>query len=651
MKKMIPLFSFLYFTIVFLEIIFHLAVFQSFDFSCLYIIFISLPICIIVTSLFSLLESKINYILTYLFTIINVLMFIIQLIYYKVYESVLSIKSLFKGGQVLEFKEKIIEVIIANIGFIILLLIPLFVLIIINHFKKIPYNKIKIRLLLLHTILALMVQLIIIIFINFYKQNDLYSAKELYYNSNSAVLIAKKFGVMTEVKIDIKHTVFGFNEQIKNDEPIKKSDTKKENNNKKIEYNTMNIDFNNLASNEKDSTLKSMYEYFASQSPSEKNEYTGMFKGKNLIVFVAEAFNNIAIDKNLTPNLYKLYNEGFQFDNFYTPVFPVSTADGEYITDTSLIPKEGVWSLKEINGNYIPFSYPNVFEHLGYSSNAYHDHNATYYNRDTYIATMGYNSYIACKRGLNINCKQWPESDLEMISATTNDYIKNSNFLAYYMTVSGHLNYTKLGNMMVSKNWSYVSNLPYSDKVKGYLAGQIELDKAIGELLLRLKNEGKLENTVIMLSPDHYPYGLTLDEINEIANPDRDDVFEKHRTGFLLWSGSMKKSIKVLKYGSSLDIVPTILNLFGVEYDSRLLMGSDILSNSTPLVIYSNRSFITNLGKYNSLDKTFSSFNNKTVSDDYIKNISHTINNKYLMSRLILEKDFYRILYKKLGKI
>ena len=59
-----------------------------------------------------------------------------------------------------------------------------------------------------------------------------------------------------------------------------------------------------------------MHEYFANQIPSEQNEYTGMFKGKNLVVFVAEGLSNVAIREDVTPNLYKLYNEGFQFDDF-----------------------------------------------------------------------------------------------------------------------------------------------------------------------------------------------------------------------------------------------------------------------------------------------------------------------------------------------
>ena len=391
-----------------------------------------------------------------------------------------------------------------------------------------------------------------------------------------------------------------------------------------------------------------MHEYFSSQEASKKNKYTGMFKDKNLIVLVGESFSSLAIREDLTPNLYKLYKEGFQFDNFYTPIFPVSTADGEYITDTSLIPKEGVWSFLRVAGNYMPYSYANVFEKQGYSSNAYHNHTATYYERDKYIETMGYNSYLAVGTGLEdrMDTSNWPNSDYEMVKTTVNDYINNEKFMAYYMTVSGHMNYTKIGNMMVYRNWDQVKDLPYSNKAKGYLAANIELDKAVGELLSRLEEAGKLEDTVIVISGDHYPYGLTLGEINELSTFERDDKFEKFRMPFLIWSGSMKGPIKVEKIGSSLDVLPTVLNLFGAEFDSRLLMGRDILSDSDPIVIFSDRSFITDKGRYNSLTEQFTPNEGVTVEEGYVDKINTIIYKKYQMSRLILENDYYKHVFK-----
>ena len=111
---------------------------------------------------------------------------------------------------------------------------------------------------------------------------------------------------------------------------------------------------------------------------------------------------------------------------------------------------------------------------------------------------------------------------------------------------------------------------------------------------------------------------------------------------FLIWNGAMHEPVKVDKVGSSLDILPTVLNLFGVEYDSRLLMGRDILSDSETVAIFSDRSFITNKGKYNAITGKFIANGVEEATDEYIKEMKNIVYKKYQMSRLVLEKDYYR---------
>jgi len=107
----------------------------------------------------------------------------------------------------------------------------------------------------------------------------------------------------------------------------------------------------------------------------------------------------------------------------------------------------------------------------------------------------------------------------------------------------------------------------------------------------------------------------------------------------------MEEPIKVEKIGSSLDILPTVLNLFGVEYDSRLLIGRDILSDSDPLVIFSDRSFITDKGRYNAITGEFTANEGTEIEEGYVEKISKIIYQKYQMSRLILENDYYRTIF------
>lgn len=641
MKKLNLLIYYILF-IIYEELVFSCIIFKTFPASFGLIILFSIPIAIVLNLITSVFKPKVNKIITYIITIALIIIFGAQIVYYSMYEAIISFFSMMHGGQVTEFMEVIIDVVLRNWYGILLFIIPLIILIILSKKKVITFEKNSIKQIAIKITSVLIIQLIALLCVNFINTDDMYSNKNLYYNIHVPKVTANRMGLLTTMRLDLQRFIFGFEEKLS----VQTNAIPKEE--EKDSYNITYIDFDKLIKNEEDNTIKEMHEYFSSQEASKKNKYTGMFKDKNLIVLVGESFSSLAIREDLTPNLYKLYKEGFQFDNFYTPIFPVSTADGEYITDTSLIPKEGVWSFLRVAGNYMPYSYANVFEKQGYSSNAYHNHTATYYERDKYIETMGYNSYLAVGTGLEdrMDTSNWPNSDYEMVKTTVNDYINNEKFMAYYMTVSGHMNYTKIGNMMVYRNWDQVKDLPYSNKAKGYLAANIELDKAVGELLSRLEEAGKLEDTVIVISGDHYPYGLTLGEINELSTFERDDKFEKFRMPFLIWSGSMKGPIKVEKIGSSLDVLPTVLNLFGAEFDSRLLMGRDILSDSDPIVIFSDRSFITDKGRYNSLTEQFTPNEGVTVEEGYVDKINTIIYKKYQMSRLILENDYYKHVFK-----
>lgn len=648
-----------FFFIIFEEIVFSISVFNSIK-SSGYIILLSAMFAVILYLLTSI-KRKISILLSYIFMIIIIGIFIAQFIYYNIYQAIISFYSATNAaGQILQFSTTILETAINKWYIMILFILPIIGLIILHKKDKVKFEDVKLQQKLITIIIGLIAQIIALICIISTNTNEIYSSRNLYYNVNAPTISANKFGILTTMRLDLKRLLFGFEEKntlvTGEGTLVKQENIDREIGNKEIQFNSLDIDWNNLINNETNPNITSIYEYMSKQEPSKKNEYTGMFEGKNLIVFVAEAFTDLAIDENITPTLYKLYSEGFQFDNLYTPLFPVSTADGEYMTDTSLIPKEGTWSLEKIEKNYMPYSYANVFEKLGYSSQAYHNHTATYYNRHKYLKGMGYDLYLAKGNGLEkkMNLNNWPSSDLEMIDVTTSDYLKEGEgkFLTYYMTVSGHLQYTPNGNKIVEKNWNYVETLDYSEKAKGYLASQIELDRAVELLIKRLEEAGKLEDTVILISGDHYPYGLTLDEVNELSKEKRDDTFEKHHSTALIWNSEMKEPIKVEKISSSLDLLPTMLNLFGVEFESRLLMGRDILSDSDSLVIYSNRSFITGYGKYEALTNKFEPFRELDEGfnvDIYVKNISNIIYNKYQMSKLILENDFYRKLWTALG--
>lgn len=655
MKRKLPLLIFYSFLIIYLELVYKSAVLNNvFSINTLTVIVFSIPFILINTLISSLFKEKINRIISVVLSIFITLIYISQYIYFEFYDSIFSIYSIKEGtGQVFgEFFSAILKMVSDNIWVTLLFLLP-FLLFIIFGKKIFNYERNK-KASLITSGLSIVSIAICILFVKFYG-SGMYSLKRLYKETHAPMITINKVGLLSMEVLDLDRFIFGFEEKLYNiNKPTdNKEETKKPEETEEIKYNVLDIDFDKLINEEENSMVKSMHEYFKNVTPTKQNEYTGIFKGKNLIYITAEGFDKIAIDESLTPTLYKLANNGFVFENYYQPLFTVSTSDGEYMFLNSLIPKEGVWSFYRSSNIYMPFGIGNVFKREGYSTvNAYHDHTYTYYNRDKSHPNLGFDKYIGCGNGLEelINCKTWPESDIEMINATVDDYINSDNFMTYYMTVSGHLNYTFTGNYISYKNKDLVKDLPYTDHVKAYLAANIELDRAIESLINKLKEKGKLDDTVIVISPDHYPYGLKTSELNEISDTDRSDKFEMFHTSLILYNSEIEENVKVTKYVSSIDVLPTIYNLFGIKYDSRLLMGRDALSDAEGLVILSDRSFINEFGSYNSITGKYTKFK-EDVGNDHIEKLKHEVYQRFTMSSLLLyEKNgVYLDYYRKLG--
>jgi len=208
--------------------------------------------------------------------------------------------------------------------------------------------------------------------------------------------------------------------------------------------------------------------------------------------------------------------------------------------------------------------------------------------------------------------------------------------------VSGHQFYTFGGNYIAQKNRELVEHLPYTTAGRAYLATQIELDRAMKLLLQRLEDAGVAERTLIVLSADHYPYGLTREEIEDLAGHRVGRNFELHRSSLIIYSPGMQPEV-VDRPVSSLDIIPTLSNLMGLEFDSRLLMGTDAFSDADPLVIFNNRSFITDKGRYDSGTREFVPDDGVEVADDYQQLVSDEIDRRFYYSAKILDEDYYRM--------
>ena len=488
------------------------------------------------------------------------------------------------------------------------------------------------------------------------------------YNFQTDAAVSQ-FGLHTAVRLEAEYALFGTPQPklelpTQEDEP---DDPSAATTPVEYGYNALDIDFQALADSASDSALRSMAQYFGSLTPSKKNEYTGLFQGKNLVLITAEAFSPWFISRELTPTLYKLTHEGFVCENYYQPGWGQSTTGGEYAVMTGLLP---TWVGSNVSfyasaNDDMPFALGNQLRALGYRTGAYHDNIYNYYNRDKTHPNLGYD-YQGVGNGLTVTEDgSWPYSDLEMVQNTIGDYIDGyvsdgTPFHVYYMTVSGHGSYG-WGHAMAAKNRAK-AQAAYpnaSTQVQSYVAANLELENALTYLLEQLEAAGIAEDTVICMSADHYPYLLAepetdyYNELRGVVDSERDT--DRYRNALVLWCGGMENAVTVTEPCSAVDIVPTLSNLFGLEYDSRLLSGRDVLdkdydagsaSGSIPLVILptsSGNSWATAAGVFEASTRTFNARPGVTVEEDYVSRVNNIVALQYNYAQQLIARDYYRV--------
>lgn len=402
--------------------------------------------------------------------------------------------------------------------------------------------------------------------------------------------------------------------------------------------NIMEIDFAALAETETDAAVKELHKYFSVAEGTRKNAYTGMFEGYNLISICAEAFSPDMISEELTPTLYRMFNEGFRFHNYYQGIWFSSTSDGEYLMDTGLYPQQ-YSSMAKSHDNLMYFCLGNQFSRLGYECYAYHNHSYDYYDRHLSHPNMGYD-YKGEGGGL-AEQNTWPESDLLMVQETLPEYINAEKFHTYYMTVSGHKDYLFKSNVMARKNKELVEHLEYSEPVLAYIACNLELEHALTYLVEELEKAGRLEETVFVLTADHYPYGLTDAEVAELRGEPLTTEADLYREGLLIWSAAMEAPVEVEKPCSNVDVLATVSNLFGLEYDSRLLMGNDILSDSPGYVLFNNWSLVTELCEYSAKAGKTIVKEGVELPEGYVSMMHSILSSKFNIAKKILDLDYY----------
>ncbi len=635
---------FLIITIIYLELIIKQVIVKDiFNIGLIYMLIFNIPLFFFLAFITKAFNEKVNKILTLLITVILIVYFEVQYIFYSLFSVPFSFTTISLANQALDFANIVKEAIVKHLPTFIALLIPLIILIIL--WKKIDckrYHKYtNITLIILFIISYLSTYLALIP--NNINDNN---SKKLYFNIDDKTAIINRFGLLTYTRIDIKRKLVGYETELIFDNYVLPTE-EKDDIVEEVEYGINILDLDLSETDNKN--INNINTYMMNKEASVKNKYTGMFKGKNLIFILAEGFNEVAVDETRTPTLYKMINTGFVFNNFYSPLF-LSTTGGEFQATTGLIPTQETLSLWKSKKPTIRYALGNSFSNIGYRAYAYHNWTYTYYKRNITMETLGFYNYTGCGNGLenSISCR-WLPSDVDMIKATTPNYLGGEgNYVTYYVTVSGHSPYNSSSNI-ARNHWETVENTGYSSDVKYYLASQVELDKMLEELITELEAAGELDNTVIALVGDHYPYTLSINQMNEVSSYEKDATIEVNHSNFILWSNDMEEPVIVDKVGSQVDVLPTLLNLFDISYDSRLIVGQDILSDTPGIAIFSDRSWVTDYGSYFATRRQFIPKEGKVLDDPdaYVNSINNRVANSYSISKLIIDNDYYNYILNK----
>ena len=427
------------------------------------------------------------------------------------------------------------------------------------------------------------------------------------------------------------------------------------------EYNVLDIDFANLDTSEVSNRFKDINMYVDSRRASKKNVYTGLFKGKNLILICAEAFSSRIIDENLTPTLYRLTNNGFKFTDYYVPSWGGSTISGEYAFLNGIIPEYGTESLKDVIGKNMCFTLPRALKREGYNTGAFHSGSAIFYDRDkSHGKNLGFDYYLANGTDPDNIVGGWVD-DIGLLSNTIDFYYDKKPFCMYYMTLSGHAFYNDNNNKKVYKYIDRVKNQfgdKYPDQVNNYFCYQLYLEDALKVLLEKLEKYNLIDDTVICMNSDHYPYGLynnaftdNLDYLPILYDNPQMDPFDRDKNMPVIWCRTLEdenfdlpKTIDLP--ASSLDLVPTLLNLYGLDFDSRLLVGRDVFSDLEAVVPYNNGGYITSEGrKYSSFSRGFHTYSGDKVDEEYVKHLNEVVNNFNTFSKFVVDNDYYNYIF------
>jgi len=331
------------------------------------------------------------------------------------------------------------------------------------------------------------------------------------------------------------------------------------------------------------------------QKQMENEPLFGEYKGKNVLVVQAEAFQEFVIGqsiggKEITPNLNKLIGQSIYFPNFYHQTAQGRTSDADFLTSCSMHPMPTGSVFIRFASNSFDCA-PTILKNQGYDTTVHHAYDGSFWNRNNMYHNMKYDRFYTVKDYTIDEPIGWSLGDQSFFKQTI-DQIKERNVTPFYalaITLSSH----------------HPFKLPYSNQelnvgeLKGTILGDYVqaahyVDSAVGELVDELKDNGLWDNTILLFYGDHdnsvYDWSLYERFFGKpVSDLDKDRIVRQ--VPFFIHLPGDEHAGVIDKAVGQMDTTPTIMHLLGIPTDHRYLMGISMLSEAKKSVVFRNGGF------------------------------------------------------------
>lgn len=378
--------------------------------------------------------------------------------------------------------------------------------------------------------------------------------------------------------------------------------------------------------------------FFAEKPVHEDNEMTGIFEGKNIIICMLESMDDWIITPEVTPTLYHMMTNGINFTNFYTPEYSSGyTFNTEFAFHLGVYPYSNGAVAYSLTRNSYPYAIANMFAEAGYSANSFHEGEPSFYNRGQMHQTFGYETYN-CYLDYEVpGVSQLDDTFLVECDPLYEKMVADAPFCSFVITYSAHLPYN--GDNFFTKyaleKYPMFQDVE-NEELRSLYAKARMTDDMFAGLLERLEADGLLEDTVIVCYSDHYAYGISDKELLQQMSEEAGNPILQNTPAFV-YCAALEQPVEVTKTCQTVDLAPTIMNLFGMEVPANV-MGSDIFDDKYDgMAVFTYATWVTDEAyvKYGELQW------NNGMTDEEILEMNAYIQRYYAINDAILDSDYY----------